>query len=94
MTMPKGQKFDHGYATASMGYREISEYMTERGDKMNHSTARNVFLSAMRKLSSSVCSMMDPEKSGNIEDIARDPRFQDAVESYLREGSKEKGNNS
>ena len=51
MSMPKGYKVEHGYATVGdgLGYREIAEKMTETGDKMNHSTARNVFLSAMSK---------------------------------------------
>ena len=55
MSMPKGFKSKTGYATASatyngMGYREIAEEMTKQGFKMNHSTARNVFLSSMKKL--------------------------------------------
>ena len=54
MSMPKGYKAQHGYATVNttlggLGYREIAEKMTEEGNKMNHSTARNVFLSAMSK---------------------------------------------
>ena len=48
MSMPKGFKSSHGYATVTdnqgLGYREIAEHMSLKGDKMNHSTARNVFL--------------------------------------------------
>ena len=84
MVMPKGQSFDHGYATAAMGYREISEIMTAHGDKMNHSTARNVFLSAMTKLSKSVADLMG-EELDDPETVSKDPRFQSAIESYLRE---------
>ena len=50
MSMPSGKTFDHGYGARSpegMGYREIAEKMTESGDKMNHSTARNVLLRAL-----------------------------------------------
>lgn len=88
MVMPKGQVFDHGYATAAMGYREISEFMAAHGDKMNHSTARNVFMSAMTKLSSAVINIV--EKDSELSEIdpelaAKDPRFQSAIESYLRE---------
>jgi len=87
--MPKGQVFDHGYATAAMGYRAISEHMTERGDKMNHSTARNVFLSAMVKLCESISDVLDLKNELkdpiSPEAAAKDPRFQCAIESYLRE---------
>ncbi len=59
MSMPKGYKVDNGYGTASnlggKSYTEISEIMTSRGDKMNHSTARNVFLNSMKKIASSAC---------------------------------------
>ena len=82
--MPKGQSFDHGYATAAMGYREISEIMTANNDKMNHSTARNVFLRAMTKLCKSVAETMG-EELDDPETAAKDPRFQSAIEAYLRE---------
>ena len=53
MSMPKGYKVDNGYGTASnlggKSYSEISEIMTSRGDKMNHSTARNVFFEFYEK---------------------------------------------
>lgn len=88
MVMPKGQVFDHGYATAAMGYREISEFMIECGDKMNHSTARNVFMSAMTKLSKAVIDLIEDDSDFaemQPEIAAKDPRFQSAIESYLRE---------
>ena len=49
MSMPKGYKSDQGYATVSgegggMDYRTIAEIMSENGHKMNHATARNIFL--------------------------------------------------
>ena len=54
MSMPKGFKIHRGYATVDsdsggLGYREIAEKMTSDGCKMNHSTARNIFISAMGK---------------------------------------------
>jgi hypothetical protein len=84
MVMPKGQTFNHGYATSFAGYREISEYMTDRGDKMNHATARNVFLSAMTKLCEGVVARIGEGKI-DPQVIARDPRFQSAIEAYLRD---------
>jgi hypothetical protein len=87
MSMPKGFKKEHGYATVdsldgSMGYREIAEFMTENGDKMNHSTARNVFLSAMSKLAGDVCTQFDGH-SRKKEEMAKDPRFQSGIYDIL-----------
>jgi hypothetical protein len=87
MSMPKGFKKQHGYATVdnlddSMGYREIAEFMTGSGDKMNHSTARNVFLSAMSKLAGDVCNQFDGH-SMKKDEMAKDPRFQSGIYDIL-----------
>ena len=90
MSMPKGYKLEHGYATVTkdggMGYREISECLTDRGDKMNHSTARNVFVSAMSKIARDACMFnnVSPTKE-NISRISSDPRFQEGVRDILKE---------
>jgi len=91
MSMPKGYRSAHGYATVSgegggLGYREIAEKMTGMGDQMNHSTARNIFLSAMRKLARDACSILevDPD-SENLKRIASDPRFQSGIIDILRD---------
>ena len=85
MSMPKGHKSKFGYATVSSeegcrGYREIAEIMTEDGDKMNHSTARNVFLRAMQKIASSVCNSYE---RGEADKMAQDPRFQSAIHEIV-----------
>ena len=93
MSMPKGFKSKNGYATTNhvangMGYREIAELMTDEGFKMNHSTARNVFLSSMKKLVVSVCDL--EEKVITDEDmyrIASDPRFQSGIYDILIDSS-------
>jgi hypothetical protein len=88
--MPKGHKSSHGYATVSkieggMGYREIALKMTETGDRMNHSTARNVFLSAMRKIASEACSLYEvPATDANLKKISSDPRFQSGIVDILK----------
>ena len=50
MSMPKGFKSRNGYATTkSLGgisYHKVAEEMNESGFKMNHSTARNVFVNS------------------------------------------------
>jgi len=90
MSMPKGHRSKHGYATVSaedgLGYREIAEEMTKTGDKMNHSTARNIFLSSMRKIAKDVCILHDKNTDkGEINRIATDPRFQEGIIEILKD---------
>ena len=90
MSMPKGHKSKHGYATISsieggMDYRTIAEKMTERGHKMNHATARNIFLKAMKKLAEPVCDAYGDETVGSADEISRDPRFQSCMTEMVGE---------
>ena len=85
MSMPKGHKVKHGYATVStgmggLGYREIAEKMTSEGSKMNHSTARNVFLSAMSKFATELFDLYNVSPSqSTIKQVSSDPRFQSGI---------------
>ena len=85
MSMPKGHKSSHGYATVAgdtggMDYRAIAEKMTDDGFKMNHATARNVFLRAMRKLAQPICEIYHESNDPELVDrTARDPRFQSSM---------------
>ena len=85
MSMPKGHKSSHGYATVSkvehaMDYRKIAEYMTGQGYKMNHATARNVFVRAMSKLAKPIFELYGvPTDSKSIMAAAQDPRFQEGI---------------
>lgn len=91
MSMPKGHKSDNGYATIvdypdAKGYREIAEEMTSLGFKMNHSTARNIFLSSMKKIVSDVCKVHKKDVTEkDIYKIAADPRFQSGIYDILCE---------
>ena len=91
MSMPKGFKADRGYATVAsldsgLGYREIAEKMTDEGFKMNHSTARNIFLSAMDKFAKEVCNLYNIEPThANIKKVSSDPRFQDGICNLISE---------
>lgn len=88
MPMPKGKKHEKGYATVTgegLGYREIAEEMTRRGHKMNHASARNYFIRAMRKLATSV-QEIHPEADPNS--IASDPMFQSAISDFLKDNKK------
>ena len=82
MSMPKGYKMSNGYATVEdgMDYRAISEVMTSNGYKMNHATARNVLLSAMRTFASDILiSRGEDLEPDRIEKIAKSPQFQAGI---------------
>jgi len=87
--MPKGHKSKNGYATitdieGALDYRSIAEKMTASGDKMNHATARNIFMNAMRKIAKPLHELHNmPLDENSIADTARDPRFQEGVISIL-----------
>jgi len=89
MTMPKGHKSPHGYATVKslpggMDYRSIAEEMTSTGDKMNHATARNVFLGAMKKFAGPILKMYDiAADDASVMRTAKDPRFQESIIDIL-----------
>jgi hypothetical protein len=89
MPMPKGYKSKHGYATnksfaGGEDYRTIAEKMSGQGYKMNHATARNVFLSAMRKIAKPVHQMNGLSTAeDNLQLTAKDPRFQAGVAEIL-----------
>ena len=89
MPMPKGFKSQHGYATVKefadgADYRTIAKKMSVAGYKMNHATARNVFLSALRKLAKSVHQIHDLSVcDDDLQKTAKDPRFQSGVAEIL-----------
>jgi hypothetical protein len=86
MSMPKGRKVSGGYATVKDGldYRTISEIMTARGHKMNHATARNVLLSAMKTIATDIVSSQDIDINDvDIEQIAKSPLFQSGVADVI-----------
>ena len=89
MSMPKGFKSAHGYATTKeydggADYRTIANQMTNRGYKMNHATARNVFLSALRKIAKPVHDMHKKNDSyDSLQRTAKDPRFQSGIAEIL-----------
>ena len=93
MSMPKGHKSQHGYATISsieggMDYRSIAETMTESGHKMNHATARNVFLKAMKKIAIPVHDLFDMSmEDDDLIRTSKDPRFQESIVEILEDHS-------
>tara|TARA_B100000674_G_C37823398_1_gene906947 strand:- start:471 stop:776 length:306 start_codon:yes stop_codon:yes gene_type:complete len=90
MPMPKGYKKETGYgSTKSLGgmsYHQIAKEMNKKEYKMNHSTARNVFVTGLMKIAEGVATLHDVEYSKKeIKKIAIDPRFQEAVSEYMKE---------
>ena len=89
MPMPKGFKATHGYATIKQfsggdDYRVIAEKMTRNGYKMNHATARNVFLSALRKIAKPIHKVNNVSTTDErLQRTAKDPRFQASVAQIL-----------
>ena len=94
MSMPKGFKSDNGYATTkSLGgvtYQEVAETMLSKGYKMNHSTARNVFVSSLIKIASHVTALYGLKLDKvELKRIAIDPRFQTAIAEFMKEHNNE-----
>ena len=60
--------------------------MVDQGYKMNHSTARNVYVSALTKIARRVTDLYDMDlNEKDLKQIAKDPRFQGAVSDFMRE---------
>lgn len=87
MALRKGVKIERGYATVDedgVNYREISETMTDIGFPMNHSSARNYVLRAMRKFARGFAEHIDADLDDKIIDqVAVSPGFQSLVGDLL-----------
>ena len=70
-----------------MSYHQIAEKMNKNDYKMNHSTARNVFVSSLKKIAKNVVDLYEVEyDEKEITRIAKDPRFQDAIVEFMKKG--------
>ena len=90
MTMPKGFKSDKGYVTTSelggKSYQEIANTMSDRGYKMNHSTARNLCVNGLKKIVERVANQQGLALSDKeIKKIAKDPEFQSGLCDIIKE---------
>jgi hypothetical protein len=99
MAMPKGYKKETGYGTAKslggLSYHQIAKEMNELDFKMNHSTARNLFVNGLIKIAVNIALLYGKQMNGaEIKKIAIDPRFQEAVAEYMREIQNEKSQNT
>ena len=90
MGMPKGFKSKNGYGTSKlfdgMTYHEIADSMRDTGFKMNHSTARNVFVNALIKVASEISELYELNLSDiELKKLAIHPGFQDSVRYFMNE---------
>ena len=95
MPMPKGYKKETGYSSkkklGGLSYHDIAKKMNEKNYKMNHSTARNLFVTGLIKIADNLTSLYDTKlNKKELKNIAIDPRFQEAVAEYMREIEYEK----
>jgi len=88
--MNDGKTYDAGYSTTdgdedAVNYREIAEIMTDIGFPMNHSSARNHVVRAMKKFADAFIKHYNvgPRTDEQVEQIAKDPRFQSSIKEYL-----------
>ena len=90
MAMPKGFKSENGYGTSKlfdgMTYHEIADSMRDAGFKMNHSTARNVFVNALIKVADEIVDLYQLEMTEkDLKNLAINPGFQDSVRGFMSE---------
>ena len=88
MSMPKGFKSENGYGTSKqfdgMTYHEIADKLNEQGFKMNHSTARNIYVKALMKIASEVTDLYDIETDEKkLKKIAINPEFQETIRDFM-----------
>ena len=90
MAMPKGFKSDAGYGTSKlfdgMTYHEIAKTMKGSGFKMNHSTARNLFINSLIKVAAELAELYDLKLDKQaLKKIAINPSFQESVRDFMYE---------
>jgi hypothetical protein len=90
MAMPKGFKSENGYGTSKKfdgkTYHQIADQLNEEGYKMNHSTARNVYVQALIKIADEVTGLynLDLDKK-DLKKIAINPEFQETIRDFMDE---------
>ena len=90
MAMPKGFKSENGYGTSKKfdgkTYHQIADELNDQGFKMNHSTARNVYVKALMKIASEVTGLYDISMDDKkLKKIAINPEFQETIRDFMDE---------
>ncbi len=83
--MKNNKKYVTVDKNSGLGLHAIAKVMTENGDKMNHSTVRNILNRSFSKVVKNISSSYDlnyTEKE--IKEIAKSPQFQESLIEVLR----------
>ncbi len=68
-----------------LGLHDIAKVMTDEGDKMNHSTVRNIINRSFIKIAENISKKYDLDHSKEeIFNIAKSPQFQESVVELLK----------
>lgn len=68
-----------------LGLHDIAKVMTDEGDKMNHSTVRNIINRSFVKIAENISKKYDLDHSKEeIFNIAKSPQFQESVIELLK----------
>tara|TARA_B100000683_G_scaffold194465_1_gene187532 strand:- start:154 stop:432 length:279 start_codon:yes stop_codon:yes gene_type:complete len=86
---------DKKYVTTNdyegMGYYDIAKVMSDSGDKMNHSTARNIVIRSFSKIVKNISQKYDKKYSDKqIKEIAKSPQFQNSIVEIMKGYKREK----
>ena len=86
---------DKKYVTTNnyegMGYYDIAKVMTDSGDKMNHSTARNIVIRSFSKIVKNISQRYEKKYSDEqIKEIAKSPQFQNSIVEIMKGYRREK----
>ena len=95
MSMPKGFKSENGYGTSKQfegkTYHEIADFMQEKGFKMNHSTARNIYIQSLVKVAEELSELYNiKQDSKDLVKIAINPDFQESVRDFMSDINEER----
>ena len=82
----KNKKYVTVSKSSGLGLYDVAKKMSGDGDKMNHSTVRNIinrsFFKLAKNISDSYSLNYDVKK---IDDISKSPEFQESIVDLLRE---------
>tara|TARA_B100000902_G_scaffold393854_1_gene448947 strand:+ start:849 stop:1115 length:267 start_codon:yes stop_codon:yes gene_type:complete len=86
---------DKKYVTTNnyegMGYYDIAKVMSDSGDKMNHSTARNIVIRSFSKIVKNISQKYEKKYSAEqIKEIAKSPQFQNSIVEIMKGYKREK----
>ena len=82
----KNKKYVTVTNSCGLGLYDVAKVMTKNGQKMNHSTVRNIINRSFFKLAKNISDSYDLEYDSNkIDDISKSPEFQESIVDLLRE---------